>query len=147
MSDFDTLGKHIGEIDSVVDAWIARLGLGYNHFAVLYSLAVTPDGACTQKQICDDWYLAKQTVFNICKEYRERGWIEFGTSPHDKRERILHLTALGKTHATPVVEQTQAVFGQALNKFGAQKTAQLFALMSEFSQVCQNEVKEYEIKN
>ena len=38
MSDFDKLGKQISEVDATMDAWIAKLGLGYNHFAVLYSL-------------------------------------------------------------------------------------------------------------
>ena len=72
MNHFDELGKHISEIDSAVNQWIKKLGLSYNHFAVLYSLANAPDGQCTQKQIDDEWYLPKQTVFNICKELRKK---------------------------------------------------------------------------
>ena len=47
MNYFDELGNCISQIDNVIDQWINKLGLSYNHFAVLYSLANTPDGQCT----------------------------------------------------------------------------------------------------
>ena len=139
MNQFNMLGKHIGEIDSLVNDWIARLGLTYNHFAVLYSLANAAGEPCSQKQIGEEWYLPKQTVSNICKQYREQGWIECHDSPQDKRERILYLTEAGKAEAEPVLQATQAVFDKAFKAFGKTKTAQLFALMEEFSQTCRRQ--------
>ena len=144
MNHFDELGKHISEIDSAVNQWIKKLGLSYNHFAVLYSLANAPDGQCTQKQIGDEWYLPKQTVFNICKEYKEKGWIEFEISPNDKREKIMRLTADGKAQAEPVLQATQSISEQAFSEFGKKKTMQLFALMCEFSEVFQKHIDKYE---
>lgn len=136
MSDITQLGRHIGAIDSVIDAWVAQLGLGYNHFAVLYSLAGAENGQCTQKHICDTWLLPKQTVFNICKDYKEKGWITFSESPTDKRERIMRLTADGKAQAEPVLHATERFFQNAFAAFGSKKTAQLFALMREFCDTC-----------
>lgn len=144
MNHFDELGKHISEIDSAVNQWIKKLGLSYNHFAVLYSLANAPNGQCTQKQIGDEWYLPKQTVFNICKEYKEKGWIEFEISPNDKREKIMRLTADGKAQAEPVLQATQSISEQAFSEFGKKKTMQLFALMCEFSEVFQKHIDKYE---
>ena len=144
MNHFDELGKHISEIDSAVNQWIKKLGLTYNHFAVLYSLANAPNGQCTQKQIGDEWYLPKQTVFNICKEYKEKGWIEFEISPNDKREKIMRLTADGKAQAEPVLQATQSISEQALAEFGKKKTMQLFALMREFSEIFQKYIDKYE---
>lgn len=144
MNHFDELGKHISEIDSAVNQWIKKLGLSYNHFAVLYSLANAPNGQCTQKQIGDEWYLPKQTVFNICKEYKEKGWIEFEISPNDKREKIMRLTADGKAQAEPVLQATQSISEQALAEFGKKKTMQLFALMREFSEIFQKYIDKYE---
>lgn len=140
MSNFDELTKHIGEIDAVLDNWIAKLGLTYNHFAVLHTLAQQPNG-CTQKQIADEWYLPKQTVFNICKEYREKGWIEFAESESDKRERILLLTEQGKHQAMPIKAKTDAMIEGAFARFGAKKTVQLFKLMAELSAICRGEIK------
>ncbi|QIW15733.1 DNA-binding protein [Pasteurellaceae bacterium RH1A] len=136
MNGFDLIGAHIGEIDTMIDDWISQLGLGYNHFAVLHTLASSPDGQCTQKQICQAYYLPKQTVFNVCKEYKEKGWIDFQPSPQDKRERLMQLTELGKQQAEPIVRRTNQLFDGALAQFGAEKSALLFSLMSEFCQVC-----------
>lgn len=147
MNRFDELGHCIGEIDNTVDYWIAKLGLNYNHFAVLYSLADTMASGCTQKQICEDWYLPKQTVFNICKEYKEKGWIEFAESANDKREKIMHLTELGKTQAEPILHATHSVSELAFAEFGDEKIAQLFTLMREFSTTFKQKIDEYEYDN
>ena len=139
MNNFELLGKHISEIDEVLDTWIEqKFSLNYNHFAVLYCLAGAENGQCTQKKICDEWYIPKQTVFNICKEFREKGWIEFYPSSTDKRERIMQLTNAGKLQAEPIYEATTEMFENAFNVFGKEKSTQLFALMSEFSQICRN---------
>lgn len=140
MNHFDLLGKHIAEMDDVLDRWVEKLGVGYNHFAVLYELANAENGQCTQKMICDEWYLPKQTVFNICKEFREKGWIEFFESQHDKRERIMRLTEAGKMQAEPIYQATVTFFEQAFKAFGKHKTLQLFTLMEEFNQVCRAEM-------
>lgn len=140
MSNFDKLGKQISEVDATMDAWIAKLGLGYNHFAVLYSLAAAESGQCTQKQICEEWLLPKQTVFNVCKEYKEKGWIEFSESAVDKREKMMRLTADGKAKAEPVWQATQQLADKTFAKLGEKKNAQLFALLAEFCTVCREQI-------
>lgn len=140
MSNFDKLGQQMNEMDATMDAWISKLGLGYNHYAVLYSLAAAENGQCTQKQICDEWCLPKQTVFNVCKEYKEKGWIEFSESAVDKREKILRLTADGKAKAEPIWAATHQLSDKVFAKFGKRKTEQLFALMAEFCVVCREQI-------
>ena len=145
MNYFDELGNCIGEIDGTVNQWIDKLGLSYNHFAVLYYLvANAQDGQCTQKHICDEWYLPKQTVFNICKEYKEKGWIEFEISPNDKREKIMRLTEDGRATAEPILQKTLSISEQAFSDFGKKKTMQLFTLMREFSETFQKHINKYE---
>lgn len=146
MNNFDLLGKHISEMDDVLDRWVEKLGIGYNHFAVLYELAAAENGQCTQKQICEEWYLPKQTVFNICKEYREKGWIEFFESAQDKRERIMRLTEIGKKQAEPIYAHSVSLFESAFDTFGKENTAKLFKLMDEFNQVCKQKIQQFEIK-
>ena len=38
MSLFDKLEQKIKSLEGSLDGWTEQLGLGYNHFAVLYSL-------------------------------------------------------------------------------------------------------------
>lgn len=70
MYNFDDLGKKISEIDERIDALIAKTGLSYSEFAVLYTLA--KDGRSTQKKIGQEWLIPKQTVFNVCKDFRQK---------------------------------------------------------------------------
>lgn len=138
--NFDQLGRQISEVDHVIERWIKKLGLNYNSYAVLYSLASADDFKTTQKQICEDWMLPKQTVFNVCKEFRERGWIELTDSPNDKRERILHLTPLGKVNAMPVLHASQTLSERTFNIFGEERSAHLFSLLAAFCEVCGQEI-------
>ncbi len=137
MSNLDLLGRKISNFDALIDVWIAKLGIGYNHYAVLYTLADTTaqNLPCTQKCISEGWLIPKQTVFNICKDYKEKGWLVFGENPADKRERILHLTESGKAQALPVWQASRELGDSIFTRFGEEKTAQMFALMDEFCEI------------
>ncbi|PJG82268.1 MarR family winged helix-turn-helix transcriptional regulator [Caviibacterium pharyngocola] len=149
MSLFEEFEQHIMKIESNIDSWISKLGLSYNHFAVLYSLMYSEEknDLCTQKKICDEWYIPKQTVFNICKEYREKGWIEFAESAQDKREKILRLTDIGREYAKPIYQMSSQLSDKIFAKFGKRKTAQLFALLTELDELCKTEIDKIERKN
>jgi transcriptional regulator, MarR family len=87
MYNFDDLGKKISEIDERIDALIAKTGLSYSEFAVLYTLA--KDGSSTQKKIGQEWLIPKQTVFNVCKDFRQKGLVQPSEQSTDKRERAM----------------------------------------------------------
>lgn len=144
MNSFDSLCSILGEIDTLFDNWTTKLGLSYAHFAVLYSLAANPDRETTQKQISEEYYLPKQTVFNVCKAYREKGWIELSPSTTDKRERIMRLTDAGREQAWPVLAKTNLLCDNTFAAFGTAKTEKLFELMGEFCQVCRAEIAKME---
>lgn len=145
MNEFEQLGKKITEIDDTIDLWIKKLGLSYTQFAVLYSLASSPDKQCTQKYICEEWLLPKQTVFNVCKEYKEDGWIIFSESTLDKRERILNLTEAGISQAEKILKATQIMSEKTFTHFGKKKTAELFKLLEEFSLICREQINEIDL--
>lgn len=147
MNQLDHLGKQVVEIDLLLEQWIKKMGLNYNHFAVLYSLVTSPNGQSTQKQISDEWLLPKQTIFNICKSYKEQGWILFNESAGDKRERPIQLSEQGRQHAEPLAQAMSQLSEQVFSQFGEEKTAQLFALLAEFSQIFQQHINNTEQKN
>ncbi|AIL32585.1 MarR family winged helix-turn-helix transcriptional regulator [Basilea psittacipulmonis] len=147
MQQLDKLAQYLGEIETAMNLMVKNLGFHYNHYAVLYCLASSKDNQVTQKQISEEWSLPKQTVFNICQDYKQKGWILFQESPKDKREKILQLTDLGNQQAMPVLYATQAVSQQVFQRFGSQKTQQLFALLQEFSESYTQVLSQIEHKN
>lgn len=139
MNQLEQLSHHISGVEESIDLWIAKCGVGYNHFAVLYSLM--DKGECTQKLICDEWYLPKQTVFNICKEYKEKGWIEFGESDTEKRAKVMRLTAEGRAYAEPIWVATKQFGNKTFAAFGEKKTKHLFALLAEFAEISRQQAE------
>ncbi|MEQ9878235.1 MarR family winged helix-turn-helix transcriptional regulator [Pectobacterium aroidearum] len=141
MHRLDELGRQLNHLDNLFQQWMKKLGFNQNAFAVLHSLAVSPDGKCTQKYICERWSLPKQTVFSICKLFKEQGLIDITESEHDKREKILTLTELGKKRTQPILTQSQILSERAFGALGQEQTQQLFSHLEGFCMLFEQEME------
>ena len=139
MYNFDELGKKIGDIDKRIDMLIAKTGLSYSEFAVLYTLA--KDGRSTQKKIGQEWFIPKQTVFNVCKDFRQKGLVQIGEQSADKRERAMSLTQKGHDVADPIVRASDELGERVFARLGEKNTEKLFSLLERFCEICDKEIK------
>ena len=139
MYNFDDLGKKISEIDERIDALIAKTGLSYSEFAVLYTLA--KDGRSTQKKIGEEWLIPKQTVFNVCKDFRQKGLVQIGEQRTDKRERAMSLTQKGHDVADPIVRASDELGERVFARLGEKNAQKLFSLLERFCEICDDEIK------
>ena len=139
MYNFDDLGKKISEIDECIDALIAKTGLSYSEFAVLYTLA--KDGRSTQKKIGEEWLIPKQTVFNVCKDFRQKGLVQIGEQSADKRERAMSLTQKGHDVADPIVRASDELGERVFAKLGEKNAEKLFLLLTHFCEICDKEIE------
>jgi transcriptional regulator, MarR family len=119
MYNFDDLGKKISEIDERIDALIAKTGLSYSEFAVFYTLA--KDGRSTQKKIGQEWLIPKQTVFNVCKDFRQKGLVQPSEQSADKRERAIELTQKGHDAADRIVRASDELGERVFARLGEKK--------------------------
>lgn len=117
MYNFDELGKKIGDIDKRIDMLIVKTGLSYSEFAVLYTLA--KDGRSTQKKISQEWFIPKQTVFNACKDFRQKG--------HDV--------------ADPIVRASDELGERVFARLGKKNAQKLFLLLTRFCEICDDEIE------
>ena len=139
MYNFDELGKKIGDIDKRIDMLIAKTGLSYSEFAVLYTLA--KDGRSTQKKIGQEWLIPKQTVFNVCKDFRQKGLVQIGEQSADKRERAMSLTQKGHDVADPIVRASDELGERVFARLGEKNTQKLFSLLARFCEICDKEIE------
>ena len=139
MYNFDDLGKKISEIDKRIDALIAKTGLSYSEFAVLYTLA--KDGRSTQKKISEEWLIPKQTVFNVCKDFRQKGLVQIGKQSTDKRERAMSLTQKGHDVADPIVRASDELGERVFARLGEKNAQKLFSLLTRFCEICDKEIE------
>ena len=139
MYNFDDLGKKISELNECTNALIAKTGLSYSEFAVLYTLA--KDGCSTQKKIGEEWLIPKQTVFNVCKDFRQKGLVQIGEQSTDKRERAMSLTQKGHDVADPIVHASDELGERVFARLGEKNTEKLFSLLERFCEICDKEIE------
>lgn len=139
MYNFDELGKKIGDIYKRIDMLIAKTGLSYSEFAVLYTLA--KDGRSTQKKISEEWLIPKQTVFNVCKDFRQKGLVQIGEQSADKRERAMSLTQKGHDVADPIVHASDELGERVFARLGEKNAQKLFLLLTRFCEICDKEIE------
>lgn len=108
---------------NVYSDYAKKFNIHYNELACFYCLY--KEGECTQKYICQEWLLPKQTVHTLCKSLMEKGLLETVAHQGDQREKRLMLTAAGKAAAAPMVEPLLAAENQAIETFGGSRTAAL----------------------
>ncbi|WP_395303361.1 hypothetical protein [Pectobacterium polonicum] len=79
-------------------------------------------------------------MFSICKLFKEQGLIDIVESEHDKREKILTLTELGKKRTQPILTQSQILSERAFGALGQEHTQQLFSNLEGFCRVFEQEM-------
>lgn len=93
------------ENNDIYAEWARRRGLSYFEMMVLFSLA---EGECTQRDICAQWCMPKQTVHSILRQFQDRGWITLEIRPEDRRSKAVRLTPAGEGAALPLYREMVA---------------------------------------
>ncbi len=123
ISEFDQLGELFSAGLNLYLNWAKQKGLSANEFYVLYRLGL--GGDCTQKDIAEEWSIPKQTVSVVCKQFLEKGYLQYTKSSTDKREKKLSLTELGKAVAMPIVMELSAIEQRTAEQFGKEQLSDL----------------------
>ena len=80
------------ETTVLYERWARHRGLTYNSLTVLIAVAGSAPASCTQKTICQDWALPKQTVNTILKDFAKKGLLELVPVEEDRRSKTIRLT-------------------------------------------------------
>ena len=107
---------------------------------VLYT--IRENGFCTQKQICDNYLLPKQTMNNVITGLRKNGILEYDEAHGKGREKAFILTPNGKEYAAPFLESLDTVESRALDLLGEDKLQALTGLLLEYDQALNQALEE-----
>ena len=117
--------------DHTYEAWAEARGLSLNELTVLEVLCEST-GVCTQKKICEEWLLPKQTVNMILKGFVEKGYVALRPMERDKRSKALCLTAAGRAYADTVLSELQEVELYAAKRMGLARMRRMNEDCEEF---------------
>lgn len=129
------INNSIIKIRGVYAAWARENHVNYHELLVLYSLRDYQQ--CTQKRICDEYLLPKQTVNNIIVSLKKKGYIVFHPSENNWREKTMELTDAGKEYASAVISSIVAVEEAAVKIMGEYKLRLMTELAFQYGQILQ----------
>lgn len=133
LEQVSALGRYFGQINELYNVWAKQHGISYNKLAVFYTLVSQRHG--TQRQICQEWGISKQTLSTICKELEKEGLIKFVVLPQDKREKQMELTETGMETIKPLIVKLQNREYNTLEAIGEDRIDAWFDTMKQFIQV------------
>lgn len=106
--------------NAIYEDWAKKYGLSYYELLVLLSLGEGKE-PCTQKRICEQWTLPKQTVHSILRNFLERGWVSFHVLEDDKRNKGIAFTPAGSAFAGEVIDKLQSLECRVWERLGEEK--------------------------
>ena len=107
--------------NAIYEDWAKKYGLSYYELLVLLSLREGKE-PCTQKQICEQWTLPKQTVHSILRNFLEREWVTFHVLENDKRNKGVSFTRSGSAFAGEVIDKLQSLECRVWERLGNEKS-------------------------
>lgn len=103
-SKWEEICKCIKEFDNIYHQIAIYLNLSDSSFWILYDLYNSKSGR-TQKELCDDWYVSKQTINSSIKYLLSNGYIVFKYDEDNKKNKRIHLTDKGYNLAKISIEK------------------------------------------
>ena len=128
---FDNVNRAIIKFRAIYFEWSRRHNISYHEMLVLYT--IREKGYCTQKQICDNYLLPKQTIHNIISNMRENGILIYDESLSVRREKVFVLSEKGREYAAPFLESLDLVESGAMEILGKEKLNKLIGLLLEYN--------------
>jgi DNA-binding MarR family transcriptional regulator len=109
------LNQAYKEIDDAYHNYALSHGISDMTFWILYFIGVH-EGIFTQRELCDEWYFAPQTVNSALKGLEKKGIVELTLAPDSRRNKQIRLTSAGKEMLeriiVPLLEAEERSFGR-----------------------------------
>ncbi len=100
---------------------------------VLYT--IRENGYCTQKQICDNYLLPRQTINNVITKMRAAGILALNQDKCTGREKAFSLTEKGGDYAGKFLLSLSSIETQAVQKMGKEKMQAMTELIQEYDSI------------
>ncbi len=130
------------ETDAIYSEFAKRSGLSDCAFWLLYSIREA-DGTCTQKEICGQWTMNKQTVNSALKGLEKKGYITLTPSETDKRSRYIVLTDQGEQFVRKNIDIIFELEQLALQKMDDAERISMIETNRRYHQLFEAETKHF----
>ena len=139
---FQELNAIFKETDAIYSELAKKSGLSDCAFWLMYSLREA-NGSCTQKEICNQWTMSKQTVNAALKGLEKSGYITLIVSESDKRSKYITLTDKGDKFAQENVDITFQLERLAFQKLSDAERVTMIESNRRYQELLRKEAEQY----
>ncbi len=137
---------HIQAYCACLHAWNASyedyaksVGLNFTSLSILSALYETEN--CTQKMLCEQCFLPKQTVNAAVTAFYKNGWIRMQELPEDRRNKTIHFTEEGRREAERIMQKVRQCECRAMGGLSKEEQEQLVSLTRRYVTSCTTAMK------
>ena len=123
------LNNYFSKINILYRRLSRKYKISYNEMVILYILKKSTP--CTQKDICINWELPKQTVNTIIKNLEKKQYLFFDFADNQK-EKIITLSSEGEEYISNIINDIIRMESIAYEKIGEDKCSLVLEIIREF---------------
>jgi DNA-binding MarR family transcriptional regulator len=112
------------EFNLEYEYYAKSVGMTYSSLLVLCIIYDHPED-CTQKTICDENFLPKQTVHQIITSLYKQGIIKLVEVESDRRYKTIHLTDSGLEYANGMIPKIKDAENKAMKRLNKNQRSDL----------------------
>lgn len=136
----NNINNAIIKFRGIYSVWSYNHGISYNEMLVLYT--IREKGYCTQKQICDNYLLPRQTMNHVFISLRNNGFLQYSKENSSGKEKAFVLSEKGKIYAEPFLQSLDIVESRAVELLGDKKIEMLTSLLLEYDEALTDALNE-----
>lgn len=137
--DWKAICKYMNDLEWQYHLLAKYYGLSDSSFWVLYELYENKEG-CTQKDLCDDWALNKQTINSAVKGLIKDGYVVLEDSEDSKKTKMLRLTEEGRNIAKNTVGKAMNLEKRAFKNINENEMTKVVRFFEKQTLALKNEV-------
>lgn len=119
--------------------WANENNMSYPEMVVLYALMTRKN--LSQKKICEDYGLTKQTVNGLINKLEKKELLTLVTNPKDKREKIIQLNDQGKSYVNDKVGRLVEIEESIYRQIGYERIKESNETMSLYNLLLEKELE------
>lgn len=128
------------EWNAAYEAYAKSVELNFTSLSILSALYEMEN--CTQKMLCEQCFLPKQTVNTAVTAFHKKGWIRMQELPEDRRNKTIHFTEEGRREAKCSLQKVLDSEHRAMKGLRQEEREQLLSLTQRYVTVCTTAMKE-----
>ena len=117
--------SYLHEWNASYEDYARSVGLSYTSLNILSALYGMEN--CTQKMLCENCFLPKQTVNTTITAFYKKGWVRLEELPEDRRNKTIHFTPEGQAAADEIMQRVRE---SELKSMGALSESERLVLLS-----------------